>query len=156
MADGYAEGNHAMRYRTAIALICCLLTFRASAQDAAIPCMGDDGPLLVASRAVTLRESDRETRLELQQARICFICAGVPQLHLDFRVPPKDKAAVWLQTTPRPCGSGPLCIDGASIQIDSKAIRHCTFPEGTTLDRLWTAVTDQPPPEGTHSGWHFP
>ena len=148
-----------------MALIVSLALAPVLAHGAELTCAGEAGPLLVVgSKGVNrlgLAQNGREQVLELERWSICFGCAGFPRLDLTFKDSGTADARVFAAA--RICdGAGEsapperYCVANASLWMDSKDVQTCSFPKGTTLERLWTALTHSPPPERIDLWWSYP
>ncbi|MEO5336248.1 MAG: hypothetical protein H7841_05040 [Magnetospirillum sp. WYHS-4] len=124
-------------------------------------CADEKGPLLVAGSAGARRIEVVGVLLQLERWAICFTCAGLPNLRLDLRNSETGKTEAWVGAPARPHGDADTAfperysIKAAGVQLGSREIRNCRFPEGTTLGRLWTVLTGSAPPANVRGWWVF-
>jgi hypothetical protein len=154
-----------MAVRYPIALITSMALFPVLAHGDELVCAGDSGPLLtVGSKGLNrlgFAPNGREQILRLERWSICFRCAGFPRLDLTLRDAGAVETRVFAHA--RLCdGVGEAtpperyCIANASLRVDNKDNETCRFPKGTTLGRLWTTLTQSPPPESIDLWWSYP
>ncbi|MBF0129222.1 MAG: hypothetical protein HQL33_04445 [Alphaproteobacteria bacterium] len=146
------------------------LVWGASSARGELICAGEDGPVLVvgnnAAYRLTLSQAGRKQDVELERWGICFRCAGLPSLRLDLKGVDGSSPDVQVRSGAWGCDEAALasgkaypekyCIGSANVWFDGQQSQSCRFPEGTTLARLWTALTHTPPPEEIGPWWRFP
>lgn len=154
-----------MLKRMALTMFGLALAGCAPALSMDLICAGESGAVMVIGSdeayRLTLAESGRQ--LELERWGVCFRCAGFPNLQLDLVEPEAAGAKAWVGTDVRRCDGAvarsipqEYCVRSASVRIGTEPSRRCSFPEGTTLEHLWTALTQTPPPDNIDSWWVFP
>lgn len=144
-----------------IALIMFLALSPVTANAAELTCTGESGPLLITdSEGMTLVQKGREQVLDLERWNICFGCVGFPRLDLGFK---RGETNVRVFAAAQICdGAGDsatperYCIADTSVRVGNTDAQTCSFPKGTTLGRLWTALTRSPPPERINFWWSYP
>ena len=141
----------------------------AFAQSAELICNGEAGPLLQVGQQgenrLELSEPTGERLLEMEHWSICFRCAGFPRLDIKLKDVNAEKggaqilAEAWRctdSTAPETSTPETYCIAKAGIRVGNKDTQKCSFPKGTTLAVLWTALTRSPPPNKVELWWSFP
>ncbi len=152
-----------MRHLIALAAVLALVPVLANAAELA--CASESGPLLVVGSKgrdrLGLTQNGQEQVLDLERWGICFRCVGFPRLELMFR--DSGKAPAWVFADARICDGTSdsalperYCIATANVRVGNADAQTCSFPKGTTLGGLWTALTHSPPPEHIDLWWSYP
>jgi hypothetical protein len=145
--------------------LCCatLALLPALAWGADLTCAGDNGPLLsIGAKGVNRLGLAGGRVLEMERWEICFRCVGMPRLDMDLKDVKSGGTGIQILAEVKPCGRdeavspGRSCLDTVGVRAGGTETRRCRFPEGTTLETLWTALTRSSLPANIDPWWSFP